>query len=236
MLGKTQLENRTSRTGTDWVFSRFRVSPNEGRTLRQIESTSPTYEGTLMKGIVFTEFQEMVEKKFGLEVLDKIIETSDLPSGGVWTAVGTYDHQELIQLVTSLSRETKTPVPLLANAFGHHFFDSLVQAFGTLLHGIDSAIDLFAKVESYIHVEVRKLYPQAELPRFEFRQLGDNQWEVRYFSTRPFADLAQGLMEATANHFNEELHIEHEDLDVAIGSAARFVITSPLRVNAPCRT
>jgi len=31
-----------------------------------------------MKGIVFTEFLELVEDKFGLEMVDNIIESSDL--------------------------------------------------------------------------------------------------------------------------------------------------------------
>jgi hypothetical protein len=34
-----------------------------------------------MKGIVFTEFLDLVEDKFGLEVLDKIITQSNLESG-----------------------------------------------------------------------------------------------------------------------------------------------------------
>ena len=40
-----------------------------------------------MKGIVFTEFLEMVEEKFDLETLDKIIINSKLPSEGVYTSV-----------------------------------------------------------------------------------------------------------------------------------------------------
>ena len=32
-----------------------------------------------MKGIVFTEFLEMVEDQFGLETVDDIIEAADLP-------------------------------------------------------------------------------------------------------------------------------------------------------------
>ena len=36
-----------------------------------------------MKGIVFTEFLEMVEEKFGLEVVDYIIESSELASEGI---------------------------------------------------------------------------------------------------------------------------------------------------------
>lgn len=44
-----------------------------------------------MKGVVFTEFIEMVEGRFGLAMVDRIIEAAQLPSSGVYTAVGTYD-------------------------------------------------------------------------------------------------------------------------------------------------
>ena len=43
-----------------------------------------------MKGIVFTEFLEMVEEKYGLEMVDDIIENANLQSHGAYTSVGTY--------------------------------------------------------------------------------------------------------------------------------------------------
>ena len=45
-----------------------------------------------MKGIVFTEFLEMVEDKFSADMVDDIIDDCDLASGGAYTAVGTYPH------------------------------------------------------------------------------------------------------------------------------------------------
>lgn len=39
-----------------------------------------------MKGIVFREFIDMVESTFGEDISDEIIEESDLPSGGSYTA------------------------------------------------------------------------------------------------------------------------------------------------------
>jgi len=42
-----------------------------------------------MKGIVFTEFLDLVEEKFGMEMVDKIITQSELESEGAYTAVGT---------------------------------------------------------------------------------------------------------------------------------------------------
>ncbi len=71
-----------------------------------------------MKGIVFREFIDMVEASFGDEMVDTIIEACDLESGGAYTAVGTYDHTELVQMVVALSGETGAPVPALVEAFG----------------------------------------------------------------------------------------------------------------------
>jgi hypothetical protein len=68
-----------------------------------------------MKGMVFTEFLEMVEDKFGFDTADDIIETSKdkLSTEGIYTAVGTYPHTEIITLVTNLSTVTKISVPKL---------------------------------------------------------------------------------------------------------------------------
>ncbi|MDW1810083.1 heme NO-binding domain-containing protein, partial [Vibrio sp. Vb2362] len=45
-----------------------------------------------MKGIIFTEFMELVEEKFGLDVLDQVLDLSN--DEGVYTAVGSYDHKD----------------------------------------------------------------------------------------------------------------------------------------------
>ncbi|EOG7766780.1 heme NO-binding domain-containing protein, partial [Vibrio parahaemolyticus] len=55
-----------------------------------------------MKGIIFTEFMELVESKFGLEVLDQVLELSD--DEGVYTSVGSYDHRDLVKLIVNLSK------------------------------------------------------------------------------------------------------------------------------------
>lgn len=55
-----------------------------------------------MKGIVFTEFLEMVADKFSADTVDTIIEEADPPSGGAYTAVGTYDFAEMASLVTKV--------------------------------------------------------------------------------------------------------------------------------------
>ena len=62
-----------------------------------------------MKGIVFVEFIEMIENDFSIEMSDRLIEMSDLPSNGIYTSVGTYAPEEMITLVGNLSALTGTP-------------------------------------------------------------------------------------------------------------------------------
>ena len=52
-----------------------------------------------MKGVVFTEFLEMVEQKFGMEMVNALIENNELSTDGVYSAVGTYHHSEMVSLV-----------------------------------------------------------------------------------------------------------------------------------------
>ena len=51
-----------------------------------------------MKGMVFTEFLDFVGETFGGDMVDDIIEVSELPSGGAYTSVGTYSHGEMAAL------------------------------------------------------------------------------------------------------------------------------------------
>lgn len=176
-----------------------------------------------MKGIVFTEFLELVEAKFGYDMVDHIIQDSQLHNGGAYTGVGTYPHSDMVALVTSLSLRTTIPASDLLKLYGHHLFGVFAKNYGHFFQGIESAFGLLEHIENYIHVEVRKLYPDAELPRFETRRLSANTLEMVYHSERRMADFAEGLIEATMEHFKEPAIISREILSLD-STTVRFMI------------
>jgi hypothetical protein len=178
-----------------------------------------------MKGVVFTEFLEMVEAKFSYEITENIIEAANLPSGGVYTAVGTYDHAEIVALVTHLSKATNISIPDLLRAFGHHLLYRFAAGFPQFFEGITSSFDFMQRVDGYIHVEVRKLYPEAQLPKLECEQPSPNVLKVTYRSNRPFADLADGLIAGCVEYFKDGVTVTRED--VVPGSVAVFTMTKP---------
>ena len=178
-----------------------------------------------MKGVVFTEFLEMVEEKYSPDMVEDIIEDSELGSGGVYTSVGTYDHGEMIQLVTALSTRTGIAVPDLLRAFGEHLFGRFSRYYPAFFADARSALNFLEQVDNYIHVEVRKLYPDAELPTFSCHSPRSGCLQMEYQSRRPFASLAEGLIRGCVGHFARPVQIDIEDLSEGKGTAARFVLT-----------
>jgi len=162
-----------------------------------------------MKGVVFTEFLEMVEETFGYDTVDKIIEQSTLPSEGIYTATGTYDHAEIVQLVSNLSTLTDMEVSALLKAFGRYLFDTFYKNYPVFFKKCDSAFSFLESIDNHIHVEVRKLYPEATLPTFN-TQVDDRQMTMEYRSERKMADLAEGLIEKSMEHWEETPYTIHK--------------------------
>jgi len=178
-----------------------------------------------VKGIVFTEFAEWIEHRWGVEVLDEIHQASELRSGGAYTAVGTYDHEELVQLVVQLAVRTQCTVRDLLIEFGQHLFGRFAAGYPEFFKGVPSAFSFLERVEHHIHTEVRKLYPDAQLPHVDCEAAGDDSLTVIYRSARPFADLAEGLILGCLAHFGELVELERHDLESVRGTAVRFLLT-----------
>tara|TARA_B110000211_G_C14068973_1_gene549038 strand:+ start:2050 stop:2595 length:546 start_codon:yes stop_codon:yes gene_type:complete len=177
-----------------------------------------------MKGIVFTEFLELVENKFGFEVLDKIITNSELENNGAYSAVGTYPHAEMIKLVIELSEQTGLSVPDLLYTYGLHFFAVLNNSYP---HFIDSQKNVFTflkSIDSYIHPEVLKLYPDAELPSFNTLEESKDRLVIEYESTRNMSDFAHGLFVSTIEHFKESIDIQKEETNDNVKSV-KFIFS-----------
>jgi len=176
-----------------------------------------------MKGIVFTEFLDLVEDKFGLEMVDKIIYQSNLVSEGVYTAVGTYSFSEMLRLLTNLSGNTGMSTDDLLLVYGEHFFSVIETSYPGLLATYNDAIEMLASIENHIHVEVQKIYPDAELPTFIIENKTENSIIMIYKSSRAMHHFGLGLMNKTFEHFNSSATIVLEKIKVD-GTEVRFIV------------
>jgi hypothetical protein len=78
---------------------------------------------------------------------------------------------------------------------------------------VDNSFDFLESIEDHIHVEVRKLYPDAQLPSFETQRVDNNILKMKYSSERSMSDFALGLIEKTVEHYGEPIDVSRENLD-----------------------
>ena len=177
-----------------------------------------------MKGIIFTEFMELVEEAFGLETVDSIVQKTELESGGSYTSLGTYNHTEILSLVAALSEETGVPAKDLVHTFGGHLIKTFTKKFSQFFEAEPNTLAFLTKIEGHIHMEVRKLYDNTELPTFECEYESDDVLRVTYRSHRPFADLAHGMIEATGEYYGNQLEISREDISTEAPYCVKFTV------------
>lgn len=177
-----------------------------------------------MKGIVFTELLEFVDDRFSLQATEELIEMSDLPSGCIYTSVGTYDALEMQTLVSNLSKVTGVAVSVALKEFGKYLFSRFFTSFPHFFSGVNSTLAFLPHVENFIHLEVCKLYPDAELPSFSFPPSAPGTLIMIYRSKRNLPDLAEGLILGCIEHFGDNLQVSRST-SLQEGGATQFIIS-----------
>lgn len=163
-----------------------------------------------MKGAVFTEFIEFVEETFSFETSDIMLE----PENGIdkiYTQAGNYPIEELVMMILSVNETEKVEVEDIIYQFGVYLFPKLVRMAPFLVSSAVGTLEVISKVDTYIHIEVKKLYPEADLPKFEVKKLEKDYLEIEYISEKRLEILAKGLMMGASKYFNETIQV---DLDV----------------------
>ncbi|WP_299418613.1 heme NO-binding domain-containing protein [uncultured Shimia sp.] len=161
-----------------------------------------------MKGIVFVELIRMAESVMGEEAVDDILDKVDLENDGAFSAVGNYPCRELLQIVDAVGAELGAPVEALQKQFGHWMFGRFVDGYPVFFEGKTDGFDMLESIENEVHVEVRKLYPEVELPTFATERLADGRFKMVYSSERPLHHFCHGLIEACLQHFKHVASIQ----------------------------
>ena len=177
-----------------------------------------------MKGLVFTTFYSYCEATYGTDIVDEIIEDSDLPNKGAYTSVGTYPFQEMVQLIGALVARTGKGLKTVLEEFGQFCFSKWVDYAPEHFEN-RSLFDILENIDCFHETEVRKLYPDAELPSFQVESRDSGRMVLRYHSCKPLADLATGVIHGAAMHLGETVEVVHSNVSDGRGAHVRFEIT-----------
>lgn len=163
-----------------------------------------------MKGVVFTEFYDFVETHHSPLVLQEIINQAGLATDGAYTATGTYPSCDMGSLVVSAAQKLGADVPVLLKLFGEHLLGYFARQYPQYFEEANDSFELLERVENHIHKDVRKLYPDAELPVFDIVENRSDYFEMIYQSARGLGDLCEGLISGCMNYYNEPGTISQE--------------------------
>lgn len=161
-----------------------------------------------MKGFIFTNFLEFIETNHGLEMVDEMITNCDLPSEGIYSSFSNYEFDELVRLLTYVSQKTQIEPAILLEKFGAFVFPYLIGKHSYIIERYDNAIDLIAGIENHIHIEVKKLYHDADLPTFRVVEKSEKKLTIIYNSSKGLTYFAIGLIKETLNHFKVDGAVE----------------------------
>lgn len=169
-----------------------------------------------MKGVVFTELLDWIERHHGVVALDEILLDADLPHGGAYTVAGAYDRTELVAIVTSTARFLAADFDGAMCDFGRHLFGVLAQRYPDALADAGDAFACLARVEGCVCAETAK---GAEQPWFHVAA-SERQVVLECAAPRATVALARGLIEGCLGHYGTQAAIEQSTAD----RRHRFVI------------
>lgn len=160
-----------------------------------------------MKGIIFNLLEEAVRQDHGERTWDLLLKQAELD--GAYTSLGNYPDEHLGRIVAAASAALKTTPDNVVRWAGRKVLPLLAKRYPKFMESHRTTRAFLLTLNNLIHPEVRKLYPGADAPNFDFDTTSPELLVMRYRSKRKLCSLALGMIESAAMHFGEEALIEH---------------------------
>lgn len=158
-----------------------------------------------MKGVIFNILETLVVEHHGEDTWDDLLDAAGVD--GIYTSLGSYEDAEFLKLIQTASDALSVPVPDLVRWYGFHAIPIFYQRYPKFFDAHTDTRHFLLTLNDIIHPEVRKIYPGASVPNFEYHDLPDGGLRVVYSSAKKLCVLAEGLIEGAAQHYDERVSI-----------------------------
>ena len=177
-----------------------------------------------MQGSIYTAFSDMIIEKMGMAQWNELLEKTDPASKGIYTSAEQYQDSELVNMVIALSEKTGIDEKILIEGFGAYLLEKLYQSSPVDVSKIHSLREFLLAIDEVIHVEVKRLHPQAYLPKFDYEDGNNDELIMYYQSKRKLCHASIGLIHGAAEKFNETIAIEHAECMHDGADRCKFII------------
>lgn len=158
-----------------------------------------------MKGVVFNLLEAFVVENWGEEAYEEILGLCPLQTKEPFVGPGTYPDLDLFTIATISAERIGVPLPEALRGFGRFAFPHLARKFPDYAKNAKDAKTFLMGVDSVIHVEVRKLMPDAVTPKFDYSGDVKDGLNVRYQSTRKLCSFMEGLLDGLGDYYSSQV-------------------------------
>lgn len=162
-----------------------------------------------MKGVVFNILETLVTREHGEDLWDDLLD--DAGVHGAYTSLGNYGDAELHALVSAAAARWDQEPEEVVRWFGREAIPVFAELYPQLFSPHDSARAFVLTLNAIIHPEVRKLYPGADVPTFDFDTTDPDVLALGYRSARKLCAFGEGLLEGAARHYGEVARIDQPE-------------------------
>jgi len=159
-----------------------------------------------MHGMMLAELKKYVDERVGADAWKMLLKESGI-GVKIYLPTQTYDDAEVVSIVTTAARVTKTPLTNILEDFGQFIVADLVAVYGAYIRPEWKTLDLIQNTEETIHRVVRTRNPGAAPPELKVARTAPDEVSIEYTSKRQLCAIARGIVRGVASHYREQVAI-----------------------------
>ena len=131
-----------------------------------------------------------------------------------------YDQTELMGMVQAMMCKSGPGIDDIQRAFGEHMLRYCAHCYPDYFES-DGLFAFLTDVQSRIHADIRRTYPDVDLPSFECREESEARLVMTVYAPPGATAFAEGLIGGCARFYDEEISLSKTDLS---GDGTEFQI------------
>jgi hypothetical protein len=160
-----------------------------------------------MKGVITSCIAELVEKKFGNEVLTRVLTAADLPKSVRASMGADIDDAKVIAMIGAVCKETNLSQTQVFDAFSEYWVSEFApRMYGVYYRESTNARDFLSNMGK-VHEKITASMPNARPPKFDYSWPDTNTMLMGYQSDRGLIDLLVSLAKAVGTYYNTPLQV-----------------------------
>jgi hypothetical protein len=165
-----------------------------------------------MKGEIFNILEDFIVDNWGRDVFEDIFEQvhDKLITKVPFVGPGTYPDDDFMAIVIQAVAKLGVTLEQAVHAFGVYAFPKLAEKMPAYVDGHKHPKDFLLSLHDIIHVEVKKLYPDAETPEFQYIDQEKDKLIMIYKSKRKLYNFVEGMFESVGTYFKVPINYKRE--------------------------